>query len=174
MRWGMKIPLAILAAASIGIGWLQFPPGWPGPHLWVHWLAPELGLPPRPLGLEGMLLTIVGALATFLGIALGYWAASRERAGRGLSRWRFLATGWGIDGAVLRLFPAPFYALGRLLRRGVENLAVQGLAQGGLRDGLRLSASAFARGENGLASRYAVSMIAGLFLLLLLLWTWPL
>ncbi|MGE0047335.1 MAG: NADH-quinone oxidoreductase subunit L [Acidithiobacillus sp.] len=174
MGWGMKIPLALLAAASIGIGWLQFPPDWPGPHLWVHWLAPELGLPPRPIGLEGGLLTLVGALATFLGIALGYWAARRERAGRGLSRWRFLASGWWIDGTILRLFPAPFYALGRFLRSGVENLGVQGLAQGGLRDGLRLSAYALARGENGLASRYAVSMIAGLLLLLLLIWSWPL
>ncbi|WP_312261661.1 NADH-quinone oxidoreductase subunit L [Candidatus Igneacidithiobacillus taiwanensis] len=173
MGWGMKLPLAILAAASIGIGWLQFPPGWPGPHLWVPWLAPELGLPPRPLGLEGLLLTLAGASVTFLGIGIGYWAAKRERAGRGFSRWRFLATGWGIDAAFLRLFPAPFYALGRFLRRGVEEIGIQGLAQGGLRDVLGLSANGLARGENGLVSSYALGMVLGLFLLLLLIWTWP-
>jgi len=170
LGWGMKIPLLILAAASLGIGWLQFPPGWPGPHLWLPWLQAELGPTPEPSGRLGAVLEVAGAGVTLLGIWLGYLAARWERQGRGLSRLTFLAQAWYVDALALRFLPPLVYGVARFLRRGIEGLLFRSGLLGGLRESLQMGGAGLAWGENGLVSRYAAFMSFGLLLLVLLLW----
>ncbi|MGC9238030.1 MAG: NADH-quinone oxidoreductase subunit L [Acidithiobacillus sp.] len=170
LGWGMKIPLLILAVASIGIGWLQFPPGWPGPHLWLPWLRAELGPTPEPSGNLALVLETVGAAVTLVGIWLGYLAARWERQGRGLSRIGFLAHAWYVDALALRFLPPVVYGGARFLRLGVEHLLFRSGILGGIREGLQWGGVGLVWGENGLVSRYVAFMGFGLLLLLLLLW----
>jgi len=169
----MKMPLLILAIASVGIGWLQFPPGWPGPHLWLPWLQRELGPTPEPTGSLAAILEAVGAMVTLVGIGLGYLAARWERQGRGLSRITFLAQAWHLDALALRFLPPVLYGAATFLRQGVEGLLFRSAILGGLREGLQWSGVALAWGENGLISRYVAFMLLGLLLLVLLLWGGP-
>ena len=173
LGWGMKIPLLILAIASVGIGWLQFPPGWPGPHLWLPWLQRELGPTPEPTGSLAAILEAVGAMVTLVGIGLGYLAARWERQGRGLSRITFLAQAWHLDALALRFLPPVLYGAATFLRQGVEGLLFRSAILGGLREGLQWSGVALVWGENGLISRYVAFMLLGLLLLVLLLWGGP-
>lgn len=170
MGWGMKIPLGILAVASIGIGWLQFPPGWPGPKIWLPWLAPELGMPPAPSGDVNIFLQVAGSVATLIGIAIAYKAAQWEREGRGLSRIAFLFNAWFFDRIFLRIFPPIWYAFAHILDRLIEQGGFQLMLLGGLRDGFGLGSRALEAGENGLISRYASGMILGLVVLLFIAW----
>ena len=172
MGWGMKIPLALLAAASIGMGWLQFPPGWSGPDLWLPWLAPVLGMPPMPSGAVNVFLQITGSVATLLGIGIGIKAAQWERRGHGFSRLAFLSGAWFFDAAFLRVFPPAVYAFARFLDRGVERTGFRWAFLGGLRDGFGVGSQLLGIGENGLLSRYASGMVLGLLILLVFAWGW--
>lgn len=172
MGWGMKIPLGLLAIASIGIGWLQFPPGWPGPKIWLPWLAPELGMPPLPTGGINIFLQIAGSLATLLGISIAYKAAQWERKGQGFSRVAFLFNAWFFDHLFLRIFPPLWYALARILDHGIEQWGFRLAFLGGLRDGFAVSGNVLESGENGLLSRYASGMILGMLVLLIIAWGW--
>lgn len=172
MGWNMKIPLAILAVASIGMGWLQFPPGWPGPKLWLPWLAPELGMPPMPSGAVNIFLQVAGSVATLLGIWIGFKAAQWERQGQGLSRLTVLFKAWFFDAAFLRIFPPAVYAFARFLDWGVERTGFRLVFLGSLRDGFGVSSQLLEIGENGLVSRYASGMVLGLLVLLVVAWGW--
>ncbi len=172
LGWGMKIPLGILAAASVGIGWLQFPPGWPGPHLWLPWIDQELGHGLLPRGTLGDILEITGAAVTLLGIWLGLLAARAERRGQGLSRIVFLREGWYLDALALRFLPPMIYGMAQLVAQG-EKWIFRTLLLGGLRDSSRLLGNLLVQGENGLLNRYASSMLVGVLILLAVLWGWP-
>ncbi|MHB1566191.1 MAG: NADH-quinone oxidoreductase subunit L [Acidiferrobacter sp.] len=171
MGWGMKGPLALLAAASIGIGWLQFPAGWPGPKLWLPWLTPELGATRLPTGSMNIALQGIGVLATLIGIGIGYQAARRERRGQGFGRWAFLVRGWFIDDLYQRTVVPTFLALAQVLDT-LEERGFRRALLGGLRNGLGLTNAALEIGENGVISRYASGMVLGLLLLIVLTWGW--
>lgn len=167
MGWGMKFPLALLAAASIGVGWLQFPAGWPGPKLWLPWLTPELGITPLPAGNMNVALQVTGVLATLIGIGIGYQAARSERRGQGFGRWTFLVHGWFIDDLYQHTLVPAFRALARALH-AVEEQGFRGALLGGLRNSLGITSAALEAGENGAVSRYAGGMVLGLLLLILI------
>jgi NADH-quinone oxidoreductase subunit L len=161
MPFTMKIPLAILAVLSLTIGFLQFPPDWPGPHVWVPWLAPETGLPPTPSAQALPWLEIAGALASLIGIAIAVPIVRREREGRGLSNVGFLLNSWYFDAFYDHIIVRPYYAISGFLRTVFENGVLNGALLGSVVGALRFGNLALRVSENGSMARYAGVMVLG-------------
>ncbi len=141
MPLSMRLPLGILALASIGLGFVQFPTEWPYlPHLFLPWLSGELGMPTMPHGATAVLLSLLGMAAALLGIAWGWRLAQRELAGLGVGRSQLLASGLYLDAIYDALIVRPCFALSRALRDGIEAVDAQ-------RGGGRFAGPRAARGQ---------------------------
>ncbi len=165
MPWTMRLPLGILAVASLALGFVQFPEGWHLPHLWTPWLAPEVGMPHMPHGGTGVMLQVLGMAAPLVGIAIALAIVRSERSGRGTSSVRVLAEGWYLDAIYDALLVKPYFALARVLRAVVEAWSLNGALVGSLvwitRGGNRLLSIT----QNGNAARYASLMVLGAVLM---------
>jgi NADH-quinone oxidoreductase subunit L len=161
------LPLAVLGAAALLIGWLQAPEFLGGASFFSAFLAPAAGAaPPTHLPavvpLIGMAAPLAGAALAYALHANGFWrrqAATPPRAFR-----RYLQTGFGFDAAYRILFVHPFLATVNALRDDpvdqafgvLERLAVA------LHKNLR-------RAQDGKLRRYAGWMMAGSLATFLLL-----
>jgi NADH-quinone oxidoreductase subunit L len=165
MRWSMRLPLGILALASLTLGFVEVPPGWDLPQLWTPWIAPELGTPHLLHGGAAVLLQRAAMVAPLVGIALAVVIVRRERAGGGTSAVGVLAQGGYLDDAYDRLLVRPYFALARALRTRVESWSLNGAAIGSVvwlaRGGNRLLSVS----QNGNAARYATLMVLGAVLI---------
>lgn len=157
----MKIPLAILAVLSITIGFVQFPADWPGPHIWVPWLAPETGLPPTPSLAALPWLEIADAAASLIGIAIAFLIVRREREGRSMSDVGFLLNSWYFDALYDRIIVRPYYYLSSVCRTVVESGLLNGAVVGSIVGALRLGHVTLRASENGSMARYAGIMVLG-------------
>ncbi|MGE4531139.1 MAG: NADH-quinone oxidoreductase subunit L, partial [Acidithiobacillus sp.] len=83
-----------------------------------------------------------------------------------------LFNAWFFDHLFLRIFPPLWYALARILDRGIEQWGFRLAFLGGLRDGFAVSGNVLESSENGLLSRYASGMILGMLVLLIIAWGW--
>jgi NADH-quinone oxidoreductase subunit L len=167
--YGVRIilPLAVLGAGALAIGWLQTPEFLGGVSLFSAFLAPAAGAPPQaPLPtfvpFIGMAAPLAGAALAYALHANGFWrrqAATPPRAIR-----RFLQNGFGFDAAYRMLFVQPFLATVCAMRHDpvdqafgvLERLAVT------LHKNLR-------RAQDGKLRRYAGWMMAGSLATFLLL-----
>ncbi|APZ44276.1 NADH-quinone oxidoreductase subunit L [Acidihalobacter ferrooxydans] len=168
----MKLPLGILAVASIGLGFVQFPSDWPHlPHLLLPWLAPEVGLPTMPHGTASVVLMLLGMAASLLGIYWGWRLARAELAGRGSGRLAVLSSGLYLDAIYDALIVRPCFTLARALRDGAEALIFNAAVVGSLVLALRGGHRALSTTQNGSAARYAALMALGVVAMLgYLLW----
>ena len=117
MPWAMRLPLTLLAVASLTLGFVQFPEGWHLPRLVTPWLAAELGMPQMPHGGTAVLLRWLGIVAPLVGIALAIPIVRSERAGRGTSSVGVLAQGWYLDAIYDALVVKTLFRL----RAGIEH-----------------------------------------------------
>jgi NADH-quinone oxidoreductase subunit L len=165
MPWTIRLPLGILAVASLFLGFLHFPEGWQLPDLWTPWLAPAAGMPHMPQGGTAVILIVLGMAAPLLGIAIALAIVRSERSGRGTSSIRMLAQGWYLDAIYDALLVRPYFGLARVLRAAVESWALNGAIVGSLvwiaRGGNRLLSIT----QSGNTARYASLMVLGAVLM---------
>ncbi len=196
----IAVPLLLLAALSLSVGFLEFPEGSGGPHTWSTWLESELDLAKHPEHHTTRVLQALSALMAVAGIALAFPLVRRERAGKSLPWQSFLQTGWRFDALYARLFVQPYHrtasALARWVEQGLIEAGLNGLTRGfwvmaaGLRRGVEFGSvergltflvvglqrghAMLSATQNGLLSRYAVSVTTGTLALLgfWLFWPW--
>jgi NADH-quinone oxidoreductase subunit L len=164
MAWSMRLPLGVLAVASLTLGFVQFPEHWPLPHLWTDWLAPELGTPPATHGAAAVLLQLAGMAAPLAGVALALVLVRGERAGRGVSSVGVLASGGYLDAMYDAVVVRPLFALARGLQRLVESWSLNGAIVGSLVWTARGASRLLSLTQDGNTARYASLMVLGLIL----------
>jgi len=188
----MAIPLVVLALCSIGAGFIEWPDGWPGAHLWSNWLATDLGRAVMPTHATAYMLQFAGAACAIGGIVLAFPLVRRERRGAMPLIMQFLATGWGFDVFYTIVFVRPYRMLANGVRRWIDEAAVEGGvtalgkgfvgfarfnrrnvefaaiegALGELVAGLRRGHQMLSTTQNGVLSRYATAIAAGAVLIL--------
>ncbi len=192
LPYSMAVPLVMLAILSLTAGYVEWPHGWPGAHLWTNWLAADLGRAVSPAHATAYLLQILAAAAALGGVALAWPLVRRERRGERIPLARFLAAGWGFDALYGLLFVRPYRRLAAGIRRWIDEAAVEGgvaaLVRGfvgfarfnhrriefatieatlaALTAGMRRGHLLLSGTQNGLLSRYAVAISAGAAMLL--------
>jgi NADH-quinone oxidoreductase subunit L len=167
MPWSMRLPLGILAIASIGLGFVQFPSDWPDlPHLWLPWLAGELGMPLTPQGTTAVVLMVAGVVASLAGIAWGWRLARAELADRGPGKLPLLASGLYLDAIYDALLVRPCFALSCALREEVEAGVLNGAVVGSVARLMKLGNRALSMTQNGSTARYATLMALGVVVML--------
>jgi NADH-quinone oxidoreductase subunit L len=159
--YGIRIilPLALLGAAALTVGWLQTPEFLGGASLFSNFLTPAIGAGgatevPRAVPLIGMLAPLAGLIIAYALHANGFWRRQHENEPSKTRQW--LAAGFGFDAVYRALLVRPFLSLVDALRhdpvdqafRGLEILAVT------LHRQLR-------RQQNGRLRRYAGWLMAG-------------
>ena len=165
MPWSMRLPLTLLAVASLTLGFVQFPEGWHLPHLVTPWLAAELGAPQMPHGGTAVLLQLLGMVAPLVGIALALRIVQSERSGRGTSSVGVLAQGWYLDAIYDALIVRPFFAFARALHAVVESWLLNGAMVGSLVRIAQGGNRVLSITQNGNAARYASLMVLGAILM---------
>ncbi len=162
----MAVPLVVLAAFALGIGFVELPP-WLGDRPWfstyLHHVLPALSLTQEGAGVEA-LLALIAAAASLLGVYLAYLFILQRRAlterlvstslGGAVHRW--WSAGWGFDWLYDRLFVAPYVWLARADRGDVVDLVYRAVAW--------LSVALYAlirRTQSGRVRWYAASIAAG-------------
>ncbi|MEJ2478885.1 MAG: NADH-quinone oxidoreductase subunit L [Acidihalobacter sp.] len=167
MPLSMRLPLGILAVASIGLGFVQFPSEWPHlPHLFLPWLSGELGMPTMPHGASAVVLSLLGMAAALAGIAWGWQLAQRELEGLGIGRSKLLSSGLYLDAIYDALIVRPSFALSRALRDGIEAAAFNAAVVGTLVRVMRAGNRALSLTQNGSTARYASLMALGVVAML--------
>lgn len=192
----MAWPLLILALLSIVGGFVEFPAGWPGPHLWSAWLENEFGAAPHPPLATVYTLQLVASLLPLLGIGIARLLVRREQAGYYLPLTAFLRDGWKFDAIYKTVLVGCYFKLAQFFKT-IEALLIEGtlhkmtsgclifasycrtgLEQGvlnkginGLITGLRLAHMQLSATQNGLLSRYALMIRVGA-VFLLGYWLW--
>ncbi|WP_108651491.1 NADH-quinone oxidoreductase subunit L [Dongshaea marina] len=166
MRWGMKLPLIILAIASIGIGFIQMPEGWPGPHLLLHFIDPVLGTPRMPGHISDTILEVIGAIASIVGIWLAWPLVKRELKGRGTGDIKALSKGLYWDDLCQLVFVRPFVMLCDALQLVIEKVVLNSVLSNGVRQLLSVSSGAVSAAQGNFVVRYLMFMVVGVILIL--------
>lgn len=192
MTWS----LSILALASLVVGFIEFPEGWPGLHLWSDWLKDELGSASHPTLATAYSLQFIACVLPLIGIGVALVLVRREKLGFELPLAAFLRTGWNFDALYQIILIRPYFTLARFFKN-VEALLIEGALQKmtrsgmtvatacrdgleygvlnksitGLLAGLRLGHMRLSATQNGLLSRYALMISAGA-VFLLGYWLW--
>jgi NADH-quinone oxidoreductase subunit L len=193
----IAFPLLILALFSLIGGFVEFPEGWFGPHLWSEWFKDELGLATLPPLAIAYSLQIIAILLPLLGIWLAIMLLLREQAGQTLPMINLLRSGWGFDAFYHATLIRPYHALAGMLLRTVDTLLIEGMLvkatrgfiafavicrknieYGMLERGianlvalLRYGNTRLSATQNGLLSRYAFAFSTGA-VFLLGYWLW--
>jgi NADH-quinone oxidoreductase subunit L len=164
---GMKVPMALLAVASVFAGLLQIPGV---THVIEHFLDPTFE-DSRYAGIEpgtgiNVLVLVGGAITSVAGIGLAWWMYVR-RPGTSLALaermpglHRFLSRKWYFDEAYDALIVRPMQALGRGAQNTFERVVVDGIMTGTaqvVRAGNALVRSA----QSGLVRNYALLLATG-------------
>ncbi len=192
----MTWPLLILALFSLIGGFVEFPEGWPAPHLWSTWLEDEFKsvvLPPLAIAYS---LQFITSLLPLIGIGLAFVLVRCEQIGHSLPTIVFLRSGWGFDALYQTMLIQPYFSLARFLKN-TDTLLVEGTLQklthaclifatacrsgvehgvldksiNGLLAGLRFGYARLSATQNGLLTRYALMISAGA-VFLLSYWLW--
>ena len=167
MRIGMKLPLIILAIASICIGFIQMPEGWPGPHLLLKWLAPVLGMPKMPEGSSDIILEIIGALASIVGILVAVIIVPRELSkNKGTGSIKILNKAFYWDDICFKVFVAPFVFFYKLLDSLIEKVVLNTLLVNGTKKVLSSCSSGLSFLQSGIVIKYVIYMIIGVIFIL--------
>lgn len=193
----MAWPLLILALLSIIGGFVEFPAGWPGLHLWSAWLVEEFGSAVHPPLSTVYALQFGASLLPLLGIGIALFLARREQAGYSSRPLMvFLRDGWGFDRICKVLLIDPYFKLAQFFKtmeaRLIEgtlhritrgcllfaDYCRNGLEYGtlnksirGILTGLHFGYTRLSATQNGLLSRYALMICAGAAFLLSY-WLW--
>jgi NADH-quinone oxidoreductase subunit L len=156
----IAVPLVLLAAGSLVIGWLETPSFLGGDRLVMTLLNPVLGSP-APRSALAILVEAAGYIVPLLGIAIaytlyrnGHWqrvAAAEPGALR-----RLLRTGFGFDALYEALLVRPFMALVRALRHDPVDHVVTLISAATLQLHHTLR-----RSQIGQIRRYAAWLMAG-------------
>jgi NADH-quinone oxidoreductase subunit L len=159
--YGVRIvlPLVVLSAAALSIGWLETPHFLGGREIFSGFLAASTGVVARhPISLliplAGMVVPLAGLGLAWTLYRAGFWHAQAARPATALAR--FLRAGSGFDALYDALFTRPFLLLVRLLRHDpVDQLF------GPLERGAITLHRALRRGQTGQLRRYAGWLTAG-------------
>ncbi len=169
----IAVPLVVLAACSVGIGFVELPP-WLGDRPWfsdfLHHVLPAPTLVRDGTGATA-LFALIAAVVSLLGVYLAVLFVLQRRAltellvatpfGAALHRW--WSVGWGFDWLYDRLFVAPYVWLAQVDRDDVIDRAYRAVAW--------LSAALYGlvrRTQSGRVRWYAASIAAGAAGILLL------
>jgi NADH-quinone oxidoreductase subunit L len=160
-RYGIRIllPLALLAAAALTIGWLQTPDFLGRQNLFASFLAPSTG--PQAHQAVAFFIPAAGCLAPLAGIALawslyanGFWQAQAAQKPTRLAR--LMRTGFGFDVLYNALLVRPYLWTVQTLRDDPIDLAATALERAAIALHRRLRAT-----QTGKLRRYAAWMMAG-------------
>jgi NADH-quinone oxidoreductase subunit L len=159
--YGIRIllPLALLGAAALAIGWLQTPDFLGGRTIFTQFLTASTGSTPRhPIP---ALITLAGCLAPLTGIAIafglhraGFWQAQAQQPPSPLSR--LLRSGFGFDSVYDALLVKPYLWLVAVLRHDPADLISTALASAATGAHRRLRAT-----QTGKLRRYIAWITAG-------------
>jgi len=169
--WRLKLPMIVLAALSLGAGFIQMPETLGGVHLFsafMHGSLPAVVLESARQGQEG-LFSVISGLVSLGGILLivvllrpaaGLTrAAAASPVGEELHRWWF--GGWGFDGLYDFLFVRPYVRLALLDRDDIVDGLFRGI--GALTQwGHRVLAAT----QTGLVRSYAAAIAWGAVIIL--------
>jgi NADH-quinone oxidoreductase subunit L len=165
----MMWPVGVLAVLSIVGGWIEVPGGWKGVE---NWLDPVVQPLLHPEGWMEVVSSVVSVSAALLGILLAgrIWGRKSDLAERVRSRLpratRALEHKLYFDEAYDAVFFAPSSRLARFLDRRVEQPVIldsAGQVAGDVRD----TAGRVAATQSGLLRLYALLILGGLAVLLL-------
>ncbi len=134
----IAVPLVVLAAFSVGIGFVELPP-WLGNRPWfsdvLHHVLPAPTLVRDGVATEA-LFALIAAAASLIGVFLAYLFILQRRvlverlvatpAGAAVHRW--WSAGWGFDWLYDRLFVAPYVWLARVDRDDLIDLGYRAVA----------------------------------------------
>ena len=183
--WTMWVPLAILAALSVGGGFLNWPRSLGGGAYFEHWLEPVLSAPPEAkmstLGVESthsleLGLMFFSVLMAALVMAVVYWiyAKRREVTDRVAEKlgplYRASFNKYWVDEIYDALIVEPckwisYFILFRFADAGI----VDGLANG-LAGLTRAAGMGLRRFQSGRVQNYAFSFVIGVLAILLYFW----
>lgn len=166
----MTVPLLVLAAASLGIGFLEMPPGLGHVTVFSRYLNHYATLPqtiPDASGHTDILAQMAVSIASVTGIALAAWWFLPRRGAKHLSPregslsalTELLLRGWGFDALYDRLFVRPWHVMTRSSADGIDRL------YGSLEEGAQALHAALSRTQTGLVRWYAASLGMGAALL---------
>lgn len=193
----MTWPLLILALLSIVGGFVEFPAGWPGLHLWSAWLEDEFGSAVHPPLSTVYALQFAASLLPLLGIGIALFLVRREQTGSSTRPLMvFLRNGWEFDKICKVLLVDPYFKLtqlfktmeAHLIERTLRSITREylffanycrlGLEHGtlsrsirGILTGLHFGHTQLSATQNGMLSRYALMICAGA-VFLLSYWLW--
>ena len=156
--WRIVLPVVVLAAGALTVGWLETPEFLGGSQLFSGMLAPAVGVSAAH---GSWLVPLGGFVVPFLGIAIayflyrrGFWHEQALRAPGPLAR--FLRSAFGFDAIYNAVLVRPFLFTVHVLRHDpvdAVSLALERLALAAHR---RLRGS-----QNGRVRRYAAWLMAG-------------
>jgi len=169
-RFGVKVPLIILAALSLGAGFLQIPETLVSVPLFSHFLGSAL---PNTAGHHGafsaeIALQILAALGSLAGVFVAYLLFLRHRASfnrlaarpLGAAMNRLLFEGWGFDLLYDAVFVRPFCSIARIGQGDVIDLPYRGIAWAARGGNQLLSLT-----QSGRVRGYAVGVVVGAVIL---------
>jgi NADH-quinone oxidoreductase subunit L len=148
------LPLAVLAAGAMAIGWLQAPELLGGAHVFTAVLGGAAVAVPIGVTLTGMAAPLAGIALAYALHANGFWRRQNARAPGAL---RLVArSAFGFDAAYRAMFVWPFLAAVRALRDDPVDALFNAVARLAVALHEKLRA-----GQNGKLRRYAGWMMAG-------------
>jgi NADH-quinone oxidoreductase subunit L len=159
--YGVRIwlPLCVLAAVALGIGWLETPVFLGGAQIFAAMLAPVLGAGvverlPLLVPVAGMVVPVAGVVVSYGLYRSGFWHAQAVRPA-GVLR-RFLGSGMGFDALFEVTLVRPYLWLVAVLRRDPVDRLFNVLRDVAMAAHRRLRA-----GQGGKLRRYAAWLVAG-------------
>ena len=133
--YGLRVmlPLTVLAAAALGIGWLETPSFLGGVTMLSDALGPvvvgtsEHGAGSAFIPIAGMCAPAAGLIIAYALFRGGFWHAQAARPSNRLAR--FMRTGFGFDTIYDRVLVRPFHVLSHALKDDPVDLLFAGLAR---------------------------------------------
>jgi NADH-quinone oxidoreductase subunit L len=165
--WEMKVPMVVLAAFSMGAGFLEIPDIMgPGVHFFSDFIRNALPTTALAISREGYEISFewISAAAALLGVLASYIWVMRApaamgalvRSGAGRQLHRFWFSGWGFDWLYDWILVRPYAFLARVNRQDVIDDFFTGLSEAAGLGHRGLSAT-----QNGRMRTYAAGLAAG-------------
>jgi NADH-quinone oxidoreductase subunit L len=156
----MLVPVGILAAGSMLVGWLQVPGGWHAVSTWLDPVVPPLV---DPTNTQEAIATVISVALGLLGIGVAWWiyVARRRPAPAALPA---LERKFWFDEAYDAVFYRPAVATAKLLYALIEGPLVGG-SMSGIGGAVRSLGSETRRLQTGLVRTYVLALAASLAVL---------
>jgi NADH-quinone oxidoreductase subunit L len=171
--WAITVPLAVLAAGAMLVGFLGMP-HWLGfTNVWEHWLAPSIAELPVTEGAHvtlgiGATAMTVGTLVGLGGIGLAYFwyvmqpGTTPKRIAEAMPRFHaLLMDKWRVDELYAFLFIRPMAWLARFAAN-FDKLLVDGLLAKATSSLTLLGGWVVTRAQTGVVYTYSAVMVVGL------------